>query len=167
MKPGDLLKHLNSFFPAIGTALGAKIDILKDEKDVVNFMLYAAKSPHKVKRVYSDPKRGMEKTLRESRAGYSHAFARDILLLRSLLGMRSLFFATGNSFQRIRNAVLRLTAEKVQQWGLSLENNSLRTARKTWNVVLKRAPTTARYSRKRAAMPLPYIRLQPKHAVTL
>jgi hypothetical protein len=111
-------RHLKAAFPDIGAIKGVDLCRCQEPDDIEHFVMYAAKSPDTIKRLYMDSASpGPEKT-REGIKGYSSQFALDILLQRCRLSLTSTLVVRGAEFRQLKTDVLSGMKRGLKSWGV-------------------------------------------------
>lgn len=140
MDYADLLQTLWCAFPHIGDAKGVDLQSPISDSDVTNFLLYAAKSPSTINRLYTDGAEGSPIKTREGVTNYSSRFALDILEIRSMVTMDDLILTRGKGFDRLRQEILSDTAQELADWGITVLQPDFATLAKVWAAVRRRNP---------------------------
>lgn len=149
---GELRAALAQAFPDVELAEGVVLHLARSPSDVVNFLLYAAKSPSTIKRIYKSKDAGSVSKTREGTSNYSSRFALDILEIRSMLTMSDLAYARGKVFAELLETVLSATERVLKARGISATSPDFVALRKVWVAIRRRNPerkVPSTYGKKR------------------
>ena len=138
-------------FPDVELADGVDLHLARSPSDVVNFLLYAAKSPSTIKRLYKRSSDSPAKT-REGTANYSSRFALDILEIRSMLTMSDLVYTRGKTFARLLASVFSATESRLEHLGIASATPDMVALGKAWVAIRRRNPdrkVPSTYGKKR------------------
>lgn len=127
-------------FPNVELADGVDLHLARAPSDTVNFMMYAAKSPSTIKRLYKRSASDSTFKLREGMANYSSRFALDILEIRSMLTMTDLALTRGKVFAGLLDKILSATENKLKFFGIVAATPDFTALAKTWVAIRRRNP---------------------------
>lgn len=136
-------EKLAKAFPNFENLLGVDVKPCVDQDDIEHFLMYAAKSPDKIKRLYKNKEPDSPFKTREGTTGYSARFALDILFVRSSISLTSTIVTHGSKFDTLKEKTFGQVARRLDEWGLSLEASQFARLSKTWESVYRR--NTTRY----------------------
>ncbi|QXI66102.1 hypothetical protein CP157_03894 (plasmid) [Paracoccus marcusii] len=130
--------RLSKLFPSVDGAKGVVMKPCKNAADVEHFLMYSAKSPDKVKRIYTDAASSSPTRIREGRQGYSSVFALDLLTVRSRLSLPTLIIAHGKRFKRMKTEIKAGTEARLEAWGVTRVKNDQKKSAAVWRRILNR-----------------------------
>ncbi|GLS88430.1 hypothetical protein GCM10010873_34040 [Cypionkella aquatica] len=139
-------------FPDVELAEGVDLHLALSRSDVVNFLMYAAKSPSTIKRLYKSNVADSQYKTREGASNYSSRFALDILEVRSILAMSDLVYARGKTFARLVESVFSATESRLKALGITTAAPDFDALGKTWVAIRRRNPdrkVPSTYGKKR------------------
>ncbi|MCZ0963505.1 hypothetical protein [Paracoccus benzoatiresistens] len=130
--------RLSKLFPCVDGAKGVDMKPCKNAADVEHFLMYSAKSPDKVKRLYTDAADNSPTKIREGRQGYSSELALDLLTVRSRLSLPTLIIAHGKRFQRMKTEIKAGTDARLEAWGITRVKTDRNRTAAVWRRVRAR-----------------------------
>jgi hypothetical protein len=139
-------------FPDVEMASGVDLQLVRSPSDAVNFLMYAAKSPSTIKRLYKSNAAGSSPKTREGTANYSSRFALDIFEIRSMLTMPELVLTRGKAFAKVFDSALSETERRLKAMGITTAAPDFHALGKAWVAIRRRNPdrkVPSTYGKKR------------------
>lgn len=118
LPPREAQGQLKAVFPDIGAIKGVDLRLCQEPDDIEHFVMYAAKSPDMIKRLYMDSASSGPVKAREGIKGYSSQFALEILLQRSRFSLTSTLVVQGAEFRQLKADALSGMKRKLKSWGV-------------------------------------------------
>jgi len=157
--------RLERLFPKVNGAKGVVMRRCEAPADVEHFLMYSAKSPHSIKRLYKAKdsvergyKGGVRRAyngvqtgrgfkIRDGQGGYSARFAFDIMVVRSMISLPKLIIAHGKKPQRLKQTILERTDSILSEAGIERERYPRKELETVWRRVNHRNPPPKRSER--------------------
>lgn len=131
-------RQLKAAFPDTGTIKGVDLRLCQEPADIEHFVMYAAKSPDMIKRLYMDSTSPGPVKAREGIKGYSSQFALDILLQRCRFSLTSTLVVRGAEFRQLKTDALSGMKRRLKSWGVVRRRACSVDFAKVWRRIKRR-----------------------------